>query len=108
MRPAMGLRNLIVGPFGLATQSARGSSSQGAGFLDSLSVAHEDDRRFVTGLTDRHLTFTLTTTTTPGQVTVETHIWFENLFGRIYLMAVWPAHHLILRAMLRKLAVGSS
>ena len=99
---AMALRNLVVRPFGLVTRVDDATGP--AGFLDSLPVIEDSNDRFETGLTDRHLTFTLVTEIRDGQVHVSTRIWFHHALGRLYLALVWPAHELILRAMLRGLA----
>ena len=105
VRPAMALRRALVAPFGLVT--GVGQSDSQAHFLAQLPVAREEDDAFETGLTDRHLTFTLRTTTAPGQVRVETRIWFHAWYGRVYLRLVQPAHMLILRQMMRRLEASA-
>ena len=100
----MALRNLLVAPFGLITGVGRWQDG-GAGFLARLPVRHDRPDLFETGLTDRHLTFTIRVETQPGRVAVRTLIWFHSVLGRVYLRAVLPAHKAILRRMVARLGV---
>ncbi len=97
---AMWLRNLMGRPFGItpATLDDR------ADFLNRMPVVTDQPDHFETGLTDRHLTFTLSVDTQPGHVAATTRIWFHNLVGRLYLRAVLPVHRHLMRRMLRGLA----
>lgn len=99
---AMVLRNLVVAPFGLVRSV--GTATPRADFLDRLPVLRDEPDLFETGLTDRHLTFTVRVETTPGHVTARTRIWFNNAFGPVYLRTVLPVHNHLMRRMVGSLA----
>lgn len=106
MKPALALRNLIVAPFGLTTGAAgsqRDASSGPAAFLGKMPVLVDRPDLFETGITDRHLTFTIQVRIKDGQADVSTRIWFHHWLGRVYLYAVLPAHNLILKRLVRSL-----
>lgn len=101
--PAMALRNLLVRPFGLRTGVGGPPGAGPAGFLARLPVLTDRPDLFETGLTDRHLTFTLRVETAPARIALRTRIWFHSAFGRLYLRAVLTAHNAIVRRLLRSL-----
>ncbi len=90
---AIRLRNALGRPFGItpATLADR------ADFLARMPVLADQDDHFETGLTDSHLTFTLSVETKPGRVAARTRIWFYNRVGRIYL----PVHRHLMKRMVR-------
>ena len=53
---------------------------------------------------DRHLDVMTCITTTGGQLAITSSVITHNLFGRAYMLPVGPAHKVIVRAMLRRLA----
>jgi hypothetical protein len=53
---------------------------------------------------DRHLDVMTCITTTSGQLAITSSVITHNLFGRAYMLPVGPAHKVIVRAMLRRLA----
>lgn len=106
MKPALAVRNMIVAPFGLTTEpdGPKGDSPDGpAAFLGQMPVLVDRPDLYETGLTDRHLTFTIQVRMAGGQAHISTRIWFHHWLGRVYLMAVLPAHKLILERMVKTL-----
>lgn len=105
--PAMALRNAVVAPLGLKT----GSPDGGGDLLSSLPVARDTPDCFETGLIDRHLTFSvlaeITSRAETARIALTTRIWFNSLFGRIYLLAVLPGHKLVMRHFIRVLGQGA-
>ncbi len=101
MGSAMALRNIVVAPFGLVTGT--GKPTEGADFLAQMPVIEDSPELFETGMTDKHLTFTLRVEAETDTVAVRTRIWFHSGLGRAYLKVVLPAHNLILRKMVRSL-----
>lgn len=53
---------------------------------------------------DRHLDVVTCVTTTNQRLTITSSVKLHNLFGRIYMIPVAPAHRLIVWAMLRRLS----
>ena len=100
---ALTLRNRVVGLLGLRGVS-RGALETNRHPMDSLPVLTETDAVFETGLTDRHLTFTVLAEKEESTVTVTTRIWFHRWWGRVYLWVVLPAHVAIVQHGLRSLA----
>lgn len=98
VRPAMALRNLLVAPFGLIRGAAPAGAS-GTAFLAQLPVVHDTPARFETGLTDRHLTFTIRIDVQSDMASARTLIWFHSVLGRAYLWVVLPAHRILMRHM---------
>jgi hypothetical protein len=96
VRVLLGLRNLLVTPFGLKTSgepTARGN----IGLFPVVSVTPE---RLVAGFDDSHLDFRIVVEVAPAGdarqfVTSTTLVRTHNLFGRIYLRVVMPFHRVI-------------
>jgi hypothetical protein len=103
------LRDVAVAPFGVTTtRAAAGLPGPRIGFFPLLRSTPDE---VVLGLEDSHLDFRLVVRSTPqaggGQVTVTTVVRLNNLFGRLYLATITPAHRLIMRAFLRRLSLRS-
>ena len=96
---AMALRNRVTRPFGLT-----GDGADGGDLMHTLPVVRDSPDCYEVGLRDRHLTFTLETAVTPGQVAVTTRIWFNHWAGRLYLTLVLIPHNLIVRHAIRRLS----
>lgn len=97
----LGLRNLLVAPFGLKT--GRGEVARETLF----PVVETSPERVVLGLDDRHLDFRLVvdvaTDKTTGRVAIATtYVRTHNAAGRLYLAFVKPFHRIIVPAMLRR------
>ncbi|MEM6622916.1 MAG: DUF2867 domain-containing protein [Pseudomonadota bacterium] len=99
---AMWLRNRVVAPFGLKTGAEDGVP---ADLMQRLPVLSDTPDEFVTGMEDRHLDFSVRLTkTSGGGFELATRVVPHNLFGRVYLRAVTPAHKMIMRRIARGLA----
>jgi hypothetical protein len=105
VRALLGLRNVLVKPFGLKTSgepTARGN----IGLFPVVSVTLE---RLVAGFDDSHLDFRIVVDVAPAGdasqfVTSTTLVRTHNLVGRVYLAIIMPFHRLIARALLRQVA----
>jgi hypothetical protein len=97
----IGLRNLLVKPFGLKT-SGENEPSNGA-VIGLFPVLSETPDRLVAGFDDRHLDFRVIVDVAAGEhVTATTLVKTHNLLGRLYLAIVLPFHRVIVRSMLRR------
>jgi hypothetical protein len=108
----LGLRNLLVAPFGLKTSGETEVPRRET--IGLFPILTETRARLVAGFNDKHLDFRLVVdVATAGpdspsgqQVTATTLVKTHNLFGRIYLAIILPFHRLIVPAMLRKIAAA--
>ncbi len=103
----MGLRDLLVRPFGLKTRDAD-LELERKGMFPVLS---QSKTRMVLGLDDRHLDFRLLVEVRElgegrQEVSAATLVRPHNLLGRAYLCAVMPFHKIIVPAMLAQVAKG--
>ena len=102
----MKLRNALVGPLGLKTESgALAPGPQSVGFFPIISV---ELNRAVLGLNDRHLDFRLVVDVEAfgrceTRAVVSTVLKRHNMWGRIYLAIVLPFHKAIVPAMMREI-----
>lgn len=108
VKTLMKLRDAVVKPFGLKTESAGlATGPQTIGFFPIISAAPS---RAVLGLDDRHLDFRLVVDAEDfgnGQTRaiVSTVLKRHNAWGRIYLAVVLPFHKMIVPAMMRRIRV---
>lgn len=106
----IGLRNLLVAPFGLKTSGETEMPRRET--IGLFPILTETRDRLVAGFNDKHLDFRLVvdvaaSDSDSGQrVTATTLVKTHNLFGRIYLAIILPFHRLIVPAMLRKIAAA--
>ena len=93
------LRNLAVTPFGLKRGPPAGAERIGVFPLVSASP-----ERVVMGFDDAHLDFRVVVEValeaSGRRVTATTYVRTRNRLGRLYLVAVKPFHHVIVKAML--------
>lgn len=94
----MRLRNRLARMVGLH------GGQDGASMLARMPVLSESIDRFETGVSDRHLTFTILVELRGPEARLTTRIWFNHWLGRVYLWAILPFHKAILRHMIRSLA----
>lgn len=87
---------------GLRTKTPEGKDP-GVGFLLSLPVLRDDAKIYEAGLADRHLDFTIAVEKDGGRVSLTTENWFNNVSGRLYLVAVKPFHNRIVSRWVRVL-----
>lgn len=92
------LRNRIVKPFGLKTESS--DSGDGAIF----PVEYEGTDELIIGTDDRHLNFRICIRQEAGRIHMATWVHRNNALGRAYLMIVKPFHVLIVRDAMRRIA----
>lgn len=99
----MRLRDMIVSPFGLKTETIAKTAQNRVGIFPVIS---ETPQRLVAGLDDSHQDFRvvvdLQTEDARRRVTVTTIVKTHNLLGRTYLATIMPFHRVIVRAMLRQ------
>lgn len=72
--------------------------------LDFFLVEHAGADLLVLTERDRHLDVMTCISTQGVKLTITSSVVTHNLFGRAYMVVVGPAHRLIVRAMLRRLA----
>lgn len=93
-RVLFAIRQKLASVVGLRTETPEGENP-GVGFLLSLPVVQEDENAYEAGLADKHLDFILRIEKHDNEVSLRTHIWYNNTFGRIYLAVVKPFHNWI-------------
>ena len=103
----MALRNFLVAPFGLKTPPAIRHAS--AGTVGIFPVLSETPDRLVAGFDDHHLDFRVVVDVEASgqaqQVTATTLVRTNNWLGRAYLAIIMPFHRLVVRSLLRQVAV---
>ena len=90
------MRNALVKPFGL---------QGGGGFRDLIS--ERNDEEIVICKNDRHLCFRVGVYCSLPEdgwqeVAVTTVVNFNNLLGRIYFVAIWMFHKILVKSLFRK------
>lgn len=88
----LGLRNLLVAPFGLA-----GEAPEGMARIGIFPVVSETEDELIAGFDDRHLNFRVAVLARDGRIHLATWVHPHNTGGRMYLRAVMPFHVLIVR-----------
>ncbi|SFR35682.1 Protein of unknown function [Yoonia tamlensis] len=94
----MRLRNLIMKPFGLKTES----SATGDQAIFPVHVDTMDE--LVIGTDDSHLNFRIAIIRQNGMIHMATWVHRNNLLGRVYLAVVMPFHILLTRGAMRRIA----
>jgi hypothetical protein len=105
VRMLLGLRNVLVTPFGLKTSG----EPTAKGIIGLFPVVSATREQLVAGFDDQHLDFRIVVEVAPAgntrqQITSTTLVRTHNLLGRVYLAIVMPFHRVIARAMLRQVA----
>jgi Protein of unknown function (DUF2867) len=103
IRLLVGVRNILVAPFGLKTGGHAITASPATIGIFPLLAQSAD--QIVMGLDDRHLDFRLRVdvrTIDPDHqsITATTAVKTHNLLGRTYLTLILPFHRIIVRSML--------
>jgi Protein of unknown function (DUF2867) len=98
-RALLGLRNLLVQPFGLKTGAAE-MAEDGPIF----PVCHASAEEVVLGTDDRHLNFRIGLLRKDGRLYMSTWVRPHNVWGRAYLRLVMPFHILISRGAVARMA----
>ena len=103
----LSLRNVLVSPLGLKTSGA--SPDAPRDMIGIFPVVSETPDRLVAGFNDSHLDFrVIVDVTAPGgarQVTATTLVKTHNWLGRTYLAIILPFHRLVVRSLLRQVAI---
>jgi hypothetical protein len=94
----MRLRNAIVKPLGLKTESSE--SGDKAIFPVHVDTADE----LIIGTDDNHLNFRIAILRKDGMIHMATWVHRNNLLGRVYLAVVMPFHILIVRGAMARIA----
>jgi len=89
------LRNILVKPFGLATES---KGQDGLPFPPIVTA----DNEIIMFDEDKHLKFWMSILKTERGVSVTTLVSFKITFGKVYFYLIQPFHVLIIKAMLRR------
>jgi hypothetical protein len=102
------LRNILVAPFGLKTSGA--SKSAPREMIGIFPIVSQTPDRLVAGFNDKHLDFRVVVDVANSDaasrnVTATTLVLTHNWLGRTYLAIILPFHRLIVRTMLRQVAV---
>ncbi|MEM0900342.1 MAG: DUF2867 domain-containing protein [Pseudomonadota bacterium] len=105
-RPLLGLREVVVAPFGLKHASDVTSEMDVIGIFP---VTSETLERLVAGIDDKHLDFRIVVDLDPADddaqfVTLTTVIKRHNMIGKGYLAMVTPFHRVLIKTALRQLA----
>ncbi|MDR2930454.1 MAG: DUF2867 domain-containing protein [Propionibacteriaceae bacterium] len=98
----MTLRNGIVRPFGLITNSK--SSPDDRGF----PVLGRREREAISGVSDSHLDFWVVTSIDDDMVRVATYVRLKNTFGKLYWSVVQFFHPLVVKAAMARAVVPSA
>lgn len=94
----MGLRNLLVRPFGLKTEITEQKTT---GIFPVLSETADE---LILGTEDKHLDFLISILRYDGRISFSTWVRPHNFGGKAYLAAVMPFHKLIVRDSLKRVA----
>ncbi|WP_127073692.1 DUF2867 domain-containing protein [Pelagibacterium lentulum] len=108
----LGVRNMLVRPFGLKTGDEHGFAPptrediMSGRYEGMFAVEYVSDEEVTFGTDDWHVDFrvsVLRTRNPANHVAVSTWVHPHNLFGRMYLFLVYPFHKLIVWRMLSNL-----
>jgi hypothetical protein len=102
------LRDLLVKPFGLKTESdIKREESGNRSEFDFAPVLYRSDEEIVMGMNDRHLYFRMSVLKVAqhenSRVFLTTVVRYNNVGGKIYFAVIRPFHGIIVRTMLRKI-----
>ncbi len=108
MALAFRIRDAISARFGVKRiggfSGRRAVSVQPGDHLDFFLVERAEPQVLTLTERDRHLDVMTCLTTGGGRLAITSSVVTHNSFGRAYMLPVAPAHRLIVRAMLRRLA----
>ncbi|MEL6679479.1 MAG: DUF2867 domain-containing protein [Pseudomonadota bacterium] len=112
LRWAFRIRDTLSAPFGVTPSGgfsgARGVAPVEGEMLDFFLVERYAPGLLVLTARDTHLDVMTAVTTGGGQVAITTSVVTHNLFGRVYMGPVAPAHGLIVRGMLARVRAGAA
>ncbi|MEL7026417.1 MAG: DUF2867 domain-containing protein [Pseudomonadota bacterium] len=102
VKALMRLRNKLVRPFGLKTETEDGDINSVV-----FPITDETEAERIYGIDDRHLDFRLAVLRHDGQIYMSTWVHPHSIWGRIYLAVVMPFHIVIVRNCLARVAQSS-
>jgi len=101
------LRNILVTPFGLKTSGATPTAPRE--MLGIFPIVSQTPDRLVAGFNDKHLDFRVVVDVAASgaarNVTATTLVKTHNWLGRTYLAIILPFHRLVVRSLLRQVAI---
>ena len=101
------LRNILVAPFGLKTSGANRTAPRE--MIGLFPIVSETPDRLVAGFNDKHLDFRVVVDVAASgaarNVTATTLVKTHNWLGRTYLAIILPFHRLVVRSLLRQVAI---
>jgi hypothetical protein len=117
IKKLLGLRNVIVGMFGLKTSGNVDPKQMLENFkcdqgdrIGLFKVFEKTDNEVILGEDDKHLNFRISffldkfrENENEKQLTISTIVVFKNLFGRLYFLLIKPLHKFIVPAMLKSI-----
>ncbi|MCF6269197.1 MAG: DUF2867 domain-containing protein [Melioribacteraceae bacterium] len=101
----LALRNKIVGVFGLdnnkgATKITKENVRVGSK-VGLFKIYEITENEIIAGEDDDHLNFRVSVLKQNNEVTVTTVVQYNNIFGKIYMIAVLPFHKIIVKSILK-------
>lgn len=107
MKLAFRLRDAICAPFGVKRIGGISGQPQGearpGSKLDFFTVERVTEEVLTLTVRDRHLDVMTCVTCSSGVLSVTSSVKTHNLFGRLYMLPVRPAHKLIVALSLKRL-----
>jgi hypothetical protein len=107
-RVLIGIRDRIVAPFGVATSAMLRQELETADRIDFFPVLHAGPDEVMLGARDRHLDFRIAFRRVRARqgelIAATTEVWCHNTLGRVYLALIRPAHRIVVRSMLSRMA----
>ena len=91
----MALRNVIVRPFGLKTDTIDHENAL-------FPTTYESETELIVGTDDTHLNFRISILQQDNTIHMATWVHRNNLLGRLYLAVVMPFHVLIVRGCMKR------
>ena len=98
VRGLMSMRNILVAPFGLTTETDDSVDKVGL-----FPIESETEDEIVAGFNDKHLNFRLGIGRDGDQIYLATWVHPHNFGGRLYLGLVMPFHVIIIRSSLKRI-----
>lgn len=107
LKLAFRVRDAISALFGVERiggfSGARAAAPEVGDKLDFFLIERIGPEILTLSARDRHLDTIACVTTSGGRLTITSSVKTHNLFGRLYMLPVGPAHKLIVNAMLKRL-----
>ncbi|WP_368186348.1 DUF2867 domain-containing protein [Aestuariibius sp. HNIBRBA575] len=95
------IRRIVTAPFGLSNDGPVADDK-----LGPFPVDQETDEEIIAGFNDRHLNFRVCVRSVEGQIFLATWVHPHNWGGKLYLNVILPAHIMIARNALARVAAA--